>query len=163
MTVILACLTTCIGLVNACATFTKKHVPKFSYKIFALVFYHRIFIYNTWFRNDFKNCCTIVTLIYPESIALVLISFANMFSTFRFSWAYRLATLTLIISILQILNSFNLLRCYFEIVYDVTFSRYRFSLACTIMLFAIIGFIIDVLIRRPKQRQLNKCSLPSND
>ena len=36
MTVILACLTTCIGLVNACATFTKKHVPKFSYKIFHL-------------------------------------------------------------------------------------------------------------------------------
>lgn len=33
-----------------------------------------------------------------------------MFSTFRFSWAYRLATvITLIISILQILNSFNLL------------------------------------------------------
>ncbi len=62
MTVILACLTTCIGLVNACATFTKKSVPKFSYKIFALIFYHRVLIYNTWFRNDFKNCCTIVDI-----------------------------------------------------------------------------------------------------
>ena len=57
-----------------------------------------------------KIAVPLLTLIYPESIALVLISFANMFSTFRFSWAYRLATvITLIISILQILNSFNLL------------------------------------------------------
>ncbi|MDN8921201.1 branched-chain amino acid transport system II carrier protein, partial [Staphylococcus aureus] len=48
--------------------------------------------------------------IYPVSFALLLISFAKMFSSFRFSWAYRLATfITLIISILQILNSFDLL------------------------------------------------------
>ncbi len=47
MTVILACLTTCIGLVNACATFTKKHVPKFSYKIFALIFSIIGFLFTT--------------------------------------------------------------------------------------------------------------------
>ena len=93
------------------APFTKKHVPKFSYKIFALIFSIIGFLFTTLgLEMILKIAVPLLTLIYPVSIALVLISFANMFSTFRFSWAYRLATvITLIISILQILNSFNLL------------------------------------------------------
>ena len=154
MTVILACLTTCIGLVNACATFTKKHVPKFSYKIFALIFSIIGFLFTTLgLEMILKIAVPLLTLIYPVSIALVLISFANMFSTFRFSWAYRLATvITLIISILQILNSFNLLHgVILKSFMMLPFADIDLAWLVPFMLFAIIGFIIDVFIRRPKQ------------
>lgn len=154
MTVILACLTTCIGLVNACATFTKKHVPKFSYKIFALIFSIIGFLFTTLgLEMILKIAVPLLTLIYPVSIALVLISFANMFSTFRFSWAYRLATvITLIISILQILNSFNLLHgVILKWFMMLPLADIDLAWLVPFMLFAIIGFIIDVVIRRPKQ------------
>ena len=88
-----------------------------------------------------------------------------MFSTFRFSWAYRLATVnTLIISILQILNSFNLLHgVILKSFMMLPLADIDLAWLVPFMLFAIIGFIIDVLIRRRNKRQLNKCSLPSND
>ncbi|NGL04610.1 branched-chain amino acid transport system II carrier protein, partial [Staphylococcus aureus] len=100
-----------------------------------------------------KIAVPLLTLIYPVSIALVLISFANMFSTFRFSWAYRLATvITLIISILQILNSFNLLHgVILKWFMMLPLADIDLAWLVPFMLFAIIGFIIDVLIRRPKQ------------
>lgn len=100
-----------------------------------------------------KIAVPLLTLIYPVSIALVLISFANMFSTFRFSWAYRLATvITLIISILQILNSFNLLHgVILKSFMMLPLAGIDLAWLVPFMLFAIIGFIIDVFIRRPKQ------------
>lgn len=76
-----------------------------------------------------------------------------MFSTFRFSWAYRLATvITLIISILQILNSFNLLHgVILKSFMMLPLADIDLAWLVPFMLFAIIGFIIDVFIRRPKQ------------
>jgi LIVCS family branched-chain amino acid:cation transporter len=79
-------------------------------KIFALVFSIIGFLFTTLgLEMILKIAVPLLTLIYPVSIALVLISFANMFSTFRFSWAYRLATvITLIISII---NHFKITPC----------------------------------------------------
>ncbi|MGS5980567.1 branched-chain amino acid transport system II carrier protein BrnQ2, partial [Staphylococcus aureus] len=135
-------------------TFTKKHVPKFSYKIFALIFSIIGFLFTTLgLEMILKIAVPLLTLIYPVSIALVLISFANMFSTFRFSWAYRLATvITLIISILQILNSFNLLHgVILKSFMMLPLADIDLAWLVPFMLLAIIGFIIDVVIRRPKQ------------
>lgn len=151
LTVILACLTTCIGLVNACATFTKKHVTKFSYKSFALVFSIIGFLFTTLgLKMILSIAVPLLTLIYPVSIVLVLISFINMFSSFRFSWAYRLATIvTLVISILQILNSFNLLHG-FVLNWFKALPLSSIDLAWLIpfVIFTIIGLIIDFVIKR---------------
>ncbi|MGU3126795.1 branched-chain amino acid transport system II carrier protein [Staphylococcus aureus] len=123
------------------ATFTKKHVPKFSYKIFALIFSIIGFLFTTLgLEMILKIAVPLLTLIYPCRLHLYSYHLLTCLSKFRFSWAYRLATvITLIISILQILNSFNLLHgVIFEMVYDVTFSRYRFSFglyhSCSLLL-----------------------------
>lgn len=54
--VLLACLTTCVGLINACASFTINYVPKLGYKRLVLLFAtFGLFFYDIWFKYDFKN------------------------------------------------------------------------------------------------------------
>ncbi|MGT2356764.1 branched-chain amino acid transport system II carrier protein [Staphylococcus aureus] len=60
--------------------------------------------------------------------------------------------ITLIISILQILNSFNLLHgVILKWFMMLPLADIDLAWLVSFMLFAIIGFIIDVVIRRPKQ------------
>ncbi|MGV2419957.1 MAG UNVERIFIED_CONTAM: branched-chain amino acid transport system II carrier protein, partial [Staphylococcus saprophyticus] len=108
--VILACLTTCIGLVNACAAFAMKKLPKISYKMFVLIFSLLGFLVSTLgLELILQIAVPLLTFIYPTSIVLVLISLVSIFIPFEMKYAFILPTLmTLFISLLQIFNDFNL-------------------------------------------------------
>ncbi|MBN6203146.1 branched-chain amino acid transport system II carrier protein, partial [Staphylococcus saprophyticus] len=78
--VILACLTTCIGLVNACAAFAMKKLPKISYKMFVLIFSLLGFLVSTLgLELILQIAVPLLTFIYPTSIVLVLISLVSIF------------------------------------------------------------------------------------
>ena len=110
--VILACLTTCIGLVNACSAFAMKKLPKISYKLFVLIFSILGFTVSTLgLELILEIAVPLLTFIYPTSIVLVLISLLSIFISFEMKYSFIIPTIaTLIISLLQILNDFNLIK-----------------------------------------------------
>src|SRR5699024_1454920 len=64
--VILACLTTCIGLVNACSAFAMKKLPKISYKVFVLIFSLLGFLVSTLgLELILEIAVPLLTFIYP--------------------------------------------------------------------------------------------------
>ena len=73
--VILACLTTCIGLINACASFAHQVYPKLSYGRYVLVFTLTGAIFsNLGLESILAIAVPIMVFLYPISIALVLLS-----------------------------------------------------------------------------------------
>src|SRR5699024_6533605 len=109
--VILACLTTCIGLVNACAAFAMEKLPKISYKSFVLIFSLLGFLVSTLGLNlILQFAVPLLTFIYPTSIVLVLISLLSIFIKFDMQYTFIIPTIvTLIISVLQIAVDYDLL------------------------------------------------------
>ncbi|PNK60973.1 branched-chain amino acid transport system II carrier protein [Psychrobacter sp. FDAARGOS_221] len=75
MIVLLACLTTCIGLINACSSFAQRLFPKVSYKAYVLLFtVTGAVISNLGLEPVLAIAVPIMMFLYPISIALVLLS-----------------------------------------------------------------------------------------
>ena len=75
MIVILACLTTCIGLINACSSFANQIFPKISYGRYVLIFTVMGAIFsNLGLEKILATAVPIMVFLYPISIALVLLS-----------------------------------------------------------------------------------------
>lgn len=73
--VILACLTTCIGLINACSSFANQIYPKISYGIYVLGFtLTGAILSNLGLESILAIAVPIMVFLYPISIALVLLS-----------------------------------------------------------------------------------------
>ena len=138
--VILACLTTCIGLVNACSAFAMKKLPKISYKLFVLIFSILGFTVSTLgLELILEIAVPLLTFIYPTSIVLVLISLLSIFISFEMKYSFIIPTIaTLIISLLQILNDFNLIK-----ILNVVYAHFPLA---NIQLAWLIPFIVCLLI-----------------
>ncbi|WOV86736.1 branched-chain amino acid transport system II carrier protein [Sporosarcina oncorhynchi] len=91
--VLLACLTTSVGLVSACATFFSMTFPKISYKWVVLV----ISIFSTFIANIGLTQLISITLpiligIYPLAIVLICLSFFHsLFKGYPFVYLFALA------------------------------------------------------------------------
>lgn len=91
--VLLACLTTSVGLVSACSTFFSNSFPKISYKWVVLI----ISIFSTFIANIGLTQLISITLpiligIYPLAIVLICLSFFhNMFNGYRSVYLFALA------------------------------------------------------------------------
>ena len=147
--VILAYLTTCIGLVNACAAFAMKKLPKISYKKFVLVFSLLGFIVSTLgLELILQIAVPLLTFIYPTSIVLVLISLVSIFIPFEMRFAFILPTIvTLVISVLQILNDFNLFKSLNTLYQKLPLADIQLSWLLPFIILVIVGLIIDFLKR----------------
>lgn len=151
--VILACLTTCIGLVNACAAFAMKKLPKVSYKKFVLVFSLLGFIVSTLgLELILKIAVPLLTFIYPTSIVLVLISLVSIFIPFEMRFAFILPTIvTLVISVLQILNDFNLVKSLNALYQKLPLADIQLSWLLPFIILLVVGLIIDFLKRNTEK------------
>lgn len=109
--VVLACLTTCIGLVNACAEFACRHYNKVSYKMYVTAFTAVGFFFTTLGLETILSLAVpLLTFLYPLAIVLVLVSFINIFISFELKYAYILPVIaTLVISVLEIIYTNSLL------------------------------------------------------
>ncbi|MDK9866659.1 MULTISPECIES: branched-chain amino acid transport system II carrier protein [Staphylococcus] len=154
--VILACLTTCVGLVNACAAFAMKKLPKISYKIFVLIFSLLGFLVSTLgLELILQIAVPLLTFIYPTSIVLVLISLVSIFIPFEMKFAFIIPTIvTLIISVLQILNDFKLFQPLNALYQVLPLSDIQLSWLIPFIVLLIIGLIIDFFLKNKPAKSL---------
>lgn len=156
--VILACLTTCIGLVNACAAFAVQKLTKISYKIFVLAFTLLGFLVSTLGLDlILKIAVPLLTFIYPTSIVLVLISFISIFIRYDLKFTFVIPTIVaLIISILQIMSDYNFSK-YAKVIYNVLpLSNYQLAWLIPCIILTLLGIIIDYFLKNKAQEALSK-------
>lgn len=73
--VLLACLTTVIGLITACSQFFVKLYPKFSYHTYVIVFiFIGFFFTNFGLENLLNIAVPLLVFIYPASIMLITLT-----------------------------------------------------------------------------------------
>jgi len=146
--VILACLTTCIGLVNACAAFAMKKLPRVSYKKFVLLFSFLGFLVSTLgLELILQIAVPLLTFIYPTSIVLVLISLVSIFIPFEMKFAFILPTIvTLLISVLQIFNDFKLFQPLMSLYQMLPLADIQLSWIVPFIILLIIGLVIDYFL-----------------
>ncbi|MBY7142101.1 branched-chain amino acid transport system II carrier protein [Virgibacillus sp. NKC19-3] len=98
--IILACLTTSIGLVTANAEFFHKLIPKISYKAFVIFFATITFIIaNFGLENIITYSLPVLMFVYPLAIVLMLLAFlSRLFNHARMVYVSAI-TVTFLISI----------------------------------------------------------------
>lgn len=105
--IILACLTTAIGLMTACGEYFHTLMPKVSYKMFVTIFTTFCFVVaNFGLANIISYSIPLLMFIYPLAIVLMLLTFtSSLFQHSRF--VYVSATIvTFIISSVDGLKTF---------------------------------------------------------
>lgn len=76
--VFLACLTTSVGLVTACATYFNRLYPKFDYKIYAVILTVFSFgVGNYGLAAIIQGAVPVLVLLYPLTVVLVALGFLN--------------------------------------------------------------------------------------
>ena len=150
--IILACLTTCVGLVNACSAFAMKKLPKISYKMFVLIFTLVGFLVSTLGLDLILQIAVpLLTFIYPTSIVLVLISLVSIFIPYELKFAFILpACVTLFISILQIISDFKILKPVTVLYKSLPLSSIQLAWLIPFIILLIIGIIVDYFLRNRK-------------
>lgn len=95
--VILACLTTCVGLINACSRFFNEIFPLFSYKIFVIIFTAIGMMFTNFGLDLILQVATpLLVFIYPISIVLVFLSlFQYFFGESRRMYVFGVSVVTL--------------------------------------------------------------------
>lgn len=107
--VTLACFTTCVGLVAACGQFFSRLFPKVSYLKFATVITIVSFcIANLGLNQIITISVPVLTVIYPITIVLVLLSLADKYFGGRKGVYIGAVSAALVISVLDVAMSFGM-------------------------------------------------------
>jgi LIVCS family branched-chain amino acid:cation transporter len=104
--VLLACLTTSVGLITACSTYFHKLIPSISYKNFAIIFS----VISTIFANFglsqlISLSVPVLTAIYPLAIVLIVLTFTHSLFNGRPAVYQGSLLLTFIVSVFDGLNA----------------------------------------------------------
>lgn len=76
--IILACLTTAIGLVTACGEYFHTLLPKVSYKVFVIIFTVFCFVVaNFGLANIITYSIPVLMFLYPLAVVLMLLTFTS--------------------------------------------------------------------------------------
>ena len=108
--IMLACLTTAIGLLTACGEYFHAIIPKVSYKVFIVFFsIFCLIVANFGLSNIINFSLPVLVLLYPLAMVLILLTFTG--PLFRQSpLVYRVATFTaFLVSSVEALVKFYLL------------------------------------------------------
>jgi branched-chain amino acid:cation transporter, LIVCS family len=105
--IILACLTTSIGLITACGEYFNTLFPKISYKMWAVFFSTLSFVIaNFGLANIINYSIPVLMFLYPLAVALMLLTFVSKF--FNHSQVVYVAAIgvTFLISIIDGFKTF---------------------------------------------------------
>ncbi|MFC4558332.1 branched-chain amino acid transport system II carrier protein [Virgibacillus kekensis] len=143
--VTLACLTTCVGLINACGTFFHEVFPKISYKGYALLFIViGMLITNLGLNQILSVAAPLLTFIYPIAIVLIVLTlFQHFFGGSKKMYIYAIAVAT-VFAFYSALSSFNIQIDQLNSILSVL-PLYENGLAWTLpaLLAAAIGYTMD--------------------
>src|SRR5690625_1828415 len=143
--VLLACLTTCVGLTNACASFFHEIYPKLSYKQFVFVFVLiGLLITNLGLNTILAIATPLLVFIYPFAIVLILLSLVQHFSGESKKMYVFSMIVTSIFSIDSVLDFFDLKITAIESVLGI-FPLYGNGLGWVVptLIVAILGYLLD--------------------
>lgn len=149
--VVLACLTTCVGLITACASFTLHYIPKLGYRRLVLIFSMLGLVFTTFGLNMILSIAEpILLFIYPIAIVLVLVSLINMIFTYRLRWAYILPTMvTMLLSIIQVALTFKIEIPWFTSLYEqIPLASAQLGWLIPFLIFMILGLMIDFTLQK---------------
>jgi len=105
--VMLACMTTCIGLTTACADYAHGLLPKISYRIFTIIFSVIALLFaNIGLGQLISISVPILIIVYPATIVLICLIFAHkLFGGKKLVYIGALYS-TLLISTIEVLQQF---------------------------------------------------------
>ncbi|WP_430481567.1 branched-chain amino acid transport system II carrier protein [Rossellomorea marisflavi] len=143
--VILACLTTCVGLINACAQFFQERFTVLSYKAYVGVFtLIGLLFTNLGLNMILKIAGPLLSLIYPVAIVLVVLSLAQHFLGKSRRMFILSVGMTGAFSLYETFHSFNLVPKGLEQAVDwIPLSANGLEWTLPALLCAIIGFVWD--------------------
>ena len=91
--VLLACLSTSIGLITSCGTYFHKLTPKISYKLYVVIFSVAAFGLSMFgLKTIISAAIPVLMLLYPLTIVIILLAlFHNVFGGRRCVYAWTMA------------------------------------------------------------------------
>lgn len=143
--VIFACLTTCIGLINACARFFNDIYPKFSYQTYVAIFIVIGMLFTNFGLDIILQVATpILVFIYPISIVLVILSlFQHFLGESRKMYVLAVSVATVFASY-EVLGTFDI---QFDGLYSILtiLPLFENGLGWTVptLMAAVIGYVLD--------------------
>lgn len=76
--IVLACLSTAVGLIAACAEYFSRLMPQLSYKLFVIIFtLISCGLANKGLEGIINFSIPVLMLLYPLTVVLILLTFAN--------------------------------------------------------------------------------------
>ncbi|VEF46093.1 branched-chain amino acid transport system II carrier protein [Bacillus freudenreichii] len=143
--VILACITTCVGLTNACARFFNEILPRVSYERYVFIFVViGMFFTNLGLDLILQIAVPLLVFIYPISIVLVILSiFQHFFGESRKMYVFAVSVAA-VFSIYEVLSTFGVRLSGLDSILNVL-PLYENSLGWTlpVLLAAVIGYVLD--------------------
>lgn len=108
--VLLACITTAVGLIASCATYFNRLLPKVSYRAFAILFALVSFTIASLGLNTLLSAAVpVLIFLYPLTIVLILLAFGQyLFGWSTPVWRWTMA-FTLLAGVLHTLHGLNVL------------------------------------------------------
>jgi LIVCS family branched-chain amino acid:cation transporter len=145
--VVLACLTTSVGLIGATSEFFHKLVPALSYRVWAILFTIIAFLVSTaGLETVLAIAGPIVGFLYPAGITLILLTLIEPLTRRRLNLTFRLALVVAIIwAALMTLSSLGVAAGPIESLIGWTpLHEQGMGWVAPTVAAAVVGFIVDL-------------------
>ena len=159
--IIIACLTTSVGLTSACAAYFYKLAPKFSYKTYAIVFtLFSASVANVGLSNLITFSTPVLLFLYPITIVLIFLVLAD--SIFKSRQIVYICTMipTLFMSFVEGIHGFGISLGAIDSILSAYVPFYEVSMGW--LTFAVIGFTVGCIIasiKAPAERKAEKAKI----
>lgn len=143
--VILACLTTCVGLINACSQFFNEVFPRWSYQTYVAIFVLvGLLVSNLGLELILQLATPLLVFIYPIAIVLVMLSLFQNFAGGG-NLMYKLSVIvTSIYALYEVFETFGLeVKVVEQILGVAPFFEHGLGWVVPAIVVAIIGYFVD--------------------
>ncbi len=146
-TIILACLTTGVGLLSANASFFAKLFPKVSYQAFLIIFTVFSFgVANFGLENIINISLPVLLIIYPIAIVLMVLALiGNVFNHSKFVYSFALIVTTFISLYDGIKQAGFEIPAYESILKALPLYEQSIGWLIPMIIAAVIGYIVQII------------------
>ena len=142
--VLLACLSTSIGLITSCGTYFHKLTPKISYKLYVVIFSVAAFGLSMFgLKTIISAAIPVLMLLYPLTIVIILLALLhNVFGGRRCVYAWTMA-FTMISALMTGLETAGIA----PVALEQLFTQYIPFQAAGMgwVIFAVLGFVVGLI------------------
>ena len=142
--VLLACLSTSIGLITSCGTYFHKLTPKISYKLYVVIFSVAAFAFSMFgLKTIISAAIPVLMLLYPLTIVIIFLALGhNVFGGRRCIYAWTMA-FTMISALMSGLETAGIAPGFLENLFTqyIPFQ----SVGMGWVSFAVLGFIVGLI------------------